>query len=102
MNRPVNNWDVDIDGGWGAGWGCCHYGYGLGAAAVGAAAGYAAAEYYDDDDYYAYPSPVTYGLPADCTTTVVNGVTYQQCGSDYYEPQFSGSEVTYISVNSPQ
>lgn len=89
-----------MDGGWGSGWGCCYYG--LGAAAVGAAAGYAAAEAWDDDydDYYG--STVVYSTPSDCVTTVVNGVTYQQCGDSYYEPQFVGSEVSYISVSAPQ
>jgi hypothetical protein len=32
---------------------------------------------------------------------VVNGVSYQQCGSSWYQPQYVGSQVTYVVVNPP-
>jgi hypothetical protein len=101
-NRPINNWDIDVDGGWGSGWGCCAYGWG--AAAAGAAAGYWAAEAWDDDDIYYGGSVgnVTYVLPSECSVQVVNGITYQQCGSTWYEPQFVGDQVSYIVVSPPQ
>jgi hypothetical protein len=33
---------------------------------------------------------------------VVNGVTYYQCGSTWYQPTYQGSEVTYVVVNAPE
>jgi hypothetical protein len=32
----------------------------------------------------------------------VNGITYQQCGSTWYQPQFSGGNTTYVVVNAPR
>ena len=40
-------------------------------------------------------------LPPSCTTMVVNGFAYQNCGGVYYQPQYQGSSVTYIVVNHP-
>src|SRR5690242_9089777 len=37
-------------------------------------------------------------LPPSCTTIVSAGVTYQQCGSTWYQPHYSGSQVTYVVV----
>jgi hypothetical protein len=37
-----------------------------------------------------------------CTTVSVNGMTYHQCGSTWYQPTYQGSEVTYVVVNAPQ
>jgi hypothetical protein len=98
-NRPINNWDIDIDGGWGSGGGCCHYPWG--AAAAGAAAGYAAASWDDWDDDYVV-GDVTYVLPSECSVSVVNGITYQRCGDTWYEPQFVGDQVSYIVVTPPR
>jgi hypothetical protein len=36
------------------------------------------------------------------TPVVVNGLTYYQCGSTWYQPAYKGSEVTYIVVNPPK
>jgi hypothetical protein len=36
-----------------------------------------------------------------CHTVIVNGLTYHQCGNDWYQPQISGSTTTYIVVNDP-
>lgn len=41
-------------------------------------------------------------LPPSCTVVMVNGLTYQQCGSTWYQPQISGSSTTYIVVSSPR
>lgn len=41
-------------------------------------------------------------LPPHCTSVVVNGVAYQQCGSAYYQPRYAGSQVTYVVVNPPR
>ena len=36
------------------------------------------------------------------TPVVVNGVTYYQCGSTWYQPAYQGSQVTYVVVNPPK
>ena len=91
-NTNVNrNWstDIDVDNGWGGGYG---WGAAAAGAAVGAAAGYAAGASYGS---------VVYALPAGCTTSYVNGVTYSNCGGVWYEPSFSGSSVSYTVANAP-
>ena len=40
-------------------------------------------------------------VPPGCSTTIINGMAYQQCGSTWYQPQYQGSNVTYIVVNHP-
>jgi hypothetical protein len=40
-------------------------------------------------------------LPPSCSAINVNGITYQQCGSTYYQPQFVGGNTTYVVVNHP-
>lgn len=45
---------------------------------------------------------VVYSLPPSCTSTTVSGVTYQQCGSAWYQPQFAGTSVSYVVVSPPQ
>ncbi len=45
---------------------------------------------------------IVYTLPPSCTTVFINGVTYQQCGSSWYQPQVVGGSTQYIVVNSPQ
>jgi len=40
-------------------------------------------------------------LPPSCSTVIVNGFAYQNCGGTYYQPQYQGSSVTYIVVNHP-
>ncbi|MGE0684052.1 MAG: hypothetical protein AB7P69_24490, partial [Candidatus Binatia bacterium] len=39
---------------------------------------------------------------ASCTTLIVNGMTYYQCGSTWYQPSSQGSNVTYIVVSPPK
>lgn len=41
-------------------------------------------------------------VPSNCVPIAVNGMTYQQCGSTWYQPQMNGSSTTYVVVNSPQ
>src|SRR5437763_1048601 len=77
--------DVDNGGGGGYGWGGAAAGV-----AVGAAVGYAASA-----------GTVVYTLPAGCTTSYVNGITYSNCGGVWYEPSFAGSSVSYTVVNAP-
>jgi hypothetical protein len=45
---------------------------------------------------------VVYAVPPSCVTSVVNGMTYQQCGGTWYEPQYVGTTVQYVVVNPPQ
>ena len=40
-------------------------------------------------------------LPPSCTTLIANGITYQNCGGTYYQPQYRGSSVTYVVVAHP-
>ena len=86
VNRNVN---VDVDrGGWG---GCCyHSGVGVAAAVATTAAVTAAVV-----------GTRVQTLPASCTTVMAGGVTYQQCGSVWYQPQFVGTGTTYVVVNAP-
>lgn len=44
---------------------------------------------------------MVYSIPPSCSSMVVNGVTYQQCGSSWYQPQYVGSQLTYVVVNPP-
>jgi len=41
-------------------------------------------------------------LPPSCSAVVVNGLTYQQCGGAWYQPQYAGTSVTYVVVNPPR
>jgi hypothetical protein len=42
-----------------------------------------------------------YSVPPSCVTTVVNGMTYTQCGSTWYQPQYYGNNVQYVVVAPP-
>jgi hypothetical protein len=44
---------------------------------------------------------VIYSLPPSCTKVYVDGVTYQQCGSTWYRPQYAGTSVQYVVVAAP-
>jgi hypothetical protein len=81
--------NVDVDrGGWG---GCCyHSGVGVAAAVATTAAVTAAVV-----------GSRVQTLPPSCTTVMAGGVTYQQCGSVWYQPQFVGTGTTYVVVNAP-
>ncbi len=90
VNRNVDiDRDIDVDHRYG---GCCyHSGWGT-AAAVATTAIVTAA----------VVGSVVHTLPPSCTLVVVNGFTYQQCGTVWYQPQISGSSTTYIVVNAPR
>src|SRR5215467_1339955 len=62
------------------------------AAAVGTAAAVTAAAI----------GSIAYSVPPSCVPVDVNGVTYQQCGSTWYQPQYAGSSVQYIVVTAPR
>jgi hypothetical protein len=84
VNRDV---DVDVDRG-----GCCyHSGVGVAAAVATTAAVTAAVV-----------GSRVQTLPPSCAVVVAGGVTYQQCGGVWYQPQFVGTGTTYVVVNPPQ
>ena len=85
VNRNVN---VDVDR---RGWG-----YGYHPVATGVAVGATAAV------TAAVIGSVVYSLPPSCTSVIVNGISYQQCGSTWYQPQYAGSNVSYTVVNPPR
>ncbi len=90
VNRNIDvdrDIDVDVDRRYGGGYGCCYHPVARTAAAVTTAA---------------VIGSMVYSLPDSCQSISVNGLTYQQCGSTWYQPQFSGSSVTYIVVNEPR
>ena len=39
--------------------------------------------------------------PSGCSTVIRNGISYSQCGTTWYQPQYSGNNVTYIIVEAP-
>ena len=96
VNRNVNvnvDRDVHVHGGYYGG-GCCYGGYHpvATAAAVTATAMVTAAVI----------GSIVNTVPAGCSTVMVNGFAYQQCGSTWYQPQMSGSSTTYVVVNAPR
>lgn len=91
VNRHVDidrDVDVHVHGGYR---GCCYHPVAT-AAAVTATAMVTAA----------VVGSIVQALPPSCTAVVVNGLGYQQCGSAWYQPQFSGTTTTYVVVNPPR
>jgi hypothetical protein len=41
-------------------------------------------------------------LPPACAAAQVGQVTYQQCGSTWYRPQYAGTQLTYVVVDPPR
>jgi hypothetical protein len=91
VNRDVN---VNTNGSYyGGGYGgpCCYRsGVGTAAAVTAAAVGTAIVV-----------GSMVNSLPPSCSAVTANGVTYQKCGSTYYQPQFAGGNTTYVVVNAP-
>ena len=88
VNRNVNvNVDVDHHGGYYGGYGR-PYPYHPVARAVGTAMVVGA---------------IVSTLPATgCTTVMIGGIGYRQCGTTWYQPQYQGTTVVYQVVNAPQ
>lgn len=99
VNRNVNvnvDRDVHVHGGYyGGGYygGCCYNPHPVATAAAVTATAMVTA---------AVIGSIVNTLPAGCTSVIVNGFAYQQCGSTWYQPQISGSSTTYIVVNPPR
>jgi hypothetical protein len=92
VNRDVNvDRDIDVDGRYDGRGGCCYHPVARTAAVTAAAVTTAAVV-----------GSVVNSIPASCSAVTVNGLTYQQCGPTWYQPEFSGSAVTYVVVNAPQ
>jgi hypothetical protein len=88
VNRNVNvNVDNDYRGGWDN-----HYHPIATGVAIGATAAVTAAVI----------GSVVYSVPPSCSTVIVNGISYSQCGNTWYAPRYSGTTVQYVVVNSPQ
>jgi len=75
-------------GGWN-GWGDYPIGAGI---AIGAVAGLAAAAY--GSAYYALP-------PTGCSPYPYSSYTYYSCGGAWYQPQYEGDTVVYVTVPDP-
>jgi hypothetical protein len=45
---------------------------------------------------------VVYSVPPSCVPVRMGNVTYQQCGSTWYQPQYAGSTVQYVVINPPR
>jgi len=41
-------------------------------------------------------------LPPSCTSVIVNGIAYRQCGSAWYQPSYAGTTINYTVVNPPR
>jgi hypothetical protein len=80
--------DVDVNRGYRRG--CCYYG---GYRPVAAAAAVTATAL--------VVGSIVNTLPPSCSMVEINGLTYQQCGNTWYQPQISGSSTTYVVVNPP-
>jgi hypothetical protein len=92
VNRDVNfDRDIDVDRRYDGAGGCCYHPVARTAAVTAAAVTTAAVV-----------GSVVNTIPASCSAVTVNGLTYQQCGSTWYQPAFEGSSVTYVVVNAPR
>ncbi len=67
--------------------------------AVVAGAVVAAAESSDDD--YVQSTTTISALPCTPAVQAINGVTYYNCGSSWYNQVYSGGGVSYITVQAP-
>jgi len=45
---------------------------------------------------------IAYSIPPTCSTAFVNDVSYYQCGSTWYQPQYVGTDLQYQVVSPPQ
>ena len=93
VNRDVNvNVHNNYYGGGGYyGGGCCYHPVATAVATTAAVVATAAVV-----------GSIVNSVPPSCTSVIVNGLAYQQCGSTWYQPQISGSSTTYVVVNPPR
>jgi hypothetical protein len=87
-NENVNvNRNVDVNGG-----GCCYDRWGHPVAAAVAVTTTAVA----------VGTIATSLPPSGCSAITVDGVAYQKCGPNYYQPQYQAGTTQYVVVNPPQ
>ena len=100
---------------WGGGAGAGGWSQGIGGQAMGPRAARNSDGW--DDDYHpvataaavtatvavtsAVVGSIVRSVPPNCVPVSYGGMVYQQCGSTWYQPQYAGSQVTYIVVNPP-
>jgi hypothetical protein len=103
VNRNVNvNRDVDVHrdyhGDYHDDWD--NAGAFVAGAVVGGITGAAIASASQPSTVVVAPGTVVTTLPTGCTTIIVNGISYQQCGTVYYRPEYRGGTVVYV-VSTP-
>ena len=90
----VNNGSINlnIDNHWGGGWGGWYDHPIAAGVAIGTVAGLTAAAY----------GTAYYGLPSGCSPYPYYSYTYYSCGSAWYQPQYEGDTVVYVTVPDPK
>ena len=97
VNRNVNR-DIDVhhhyDGDYHNDWD--NAGAFVAGAVVGGITGAAIASASQPNTVVVTAGTVVTTLPSGCTTAIINGISYHQCGGVYYRPQYSGGSVVYV------
>ena len=99
VNRNVNiNRDVDVHRHYGGDYhnDWDNAGAFVAGAVVGGITGAAIASASQPDTVVVTAGTVVTTLPSGCTTAIINGISYHQCGGVYYRPQYSGTSVVYV------
>ena len=99
VNRNVNiNRDVDVHRHYGGDYhnDWDNAGAFVAGAVVGGITGAAIASASQPDTVVVTAGTVVTTLPSGCTTAIINGISYHQCGGVYYRPQYSGGSVVYV------
>ncbi len=99
VNRNVNiNRDVDVHRHYGGDYhnDWDNAGAFVAGAVVGGVTGAAIASASQPNTVVVTAGTVVTTLPSGCTTAIINGISYHQCGGVYYRPQYSGGSVVYV------
>ena len=99
VNRNVNiNRDVDVHRHYGGDYhnDWDNAGAFVAGAVVGGITGAAIASASQPNTVVVTAGTVVTTLPSGCTTAIINGISYHQCGGVYYRPQYSGGSVVYV------
>jgi hypothetical protein len=96
INRNTNiNVDRDVNINVDHHYGCCYYG------STGSAVALASAVTATAMVTAAVIGSTVNTLPPSCTVVITNGLTYQHCGTTWYQPQFVSGTTTYVVVHAP-
>lgn len=107
INRNVNVNNVNVNRGYyggcyGCDWDDDHdFGAGLAIGAVTGAVVGAAVASSNTTTVVVSPGTVVTALPSGCSAVSANGITYQRCGSIWYQPRYMGTTVEYVVVAQP-